>query len=89
MARIPAATLHQAFQPAYLAKKGMARRNISRCKRDFNTRQVSKSAIKSIGRSISPPRINPFHEQPPRSAPHVLRDHRTHRNPRRRRDRYR
>ncbi|HHV7518616.1 TPA: hypothetical protein ACUNF5_000041 [Burkholderia orbicola] len=31
---------------------------------DFDTYGVSKNATKSIGRTISPPRINPFHEQP-------------------------
>ena len=65
--------------PAHIpSKKGMAQRNISRVKPNFNTRQVSKTTPKSIGRPISPPRINPFHELPTRSAPHVPDHHRTH-----------
>ncbi|CAM2161490.1 hypothetical protein BO443_100081 [Burkholderia orbicola] len=57
----------------HVAKTGMVQRSILCLWLKFYTHQVSKSATKSIGRTISPPRINPFHEQPPRSAPRILR----------------
>lgn len=77
-ARVRDLLVQQASRPAYLAKIGMAHRNIPCREPHFNTCQVSKNAPKSIGRSISPPRINPSHELPTCSVHHVLSHHRTH-----------